>query len=101
MVPEKFGPQEIWSPRIWGPKKFGPCMKMPHNDFHAGTNFFGDHFSYIQRFSITDSVHELTIGHRRRISMPKFEQKRSSLVIIVAQISTTAAAAVIEHHMQP
>ena len=63
-----------------------------------GFNNSGKGFSPSKRFSITDSVPELTIGHRRRISMPKFEQKRSSLVIIVAQISTTA---VIEHHMQP
>ena len=90
---------------IFGGTKFlgaqtsrGPNFLGPKNV--RGPDGVGDHFSYSQRFSITDSVHELTIGHRRRISMPKFEQKRSSLVIIVAQISTTAAAA-IEHHMQP
>ena len=46
MVPKKFGPREIWSPRNLGHRKFdpknvGPCMKMPYNDFHVGTKFLG------------------------------------------------------------
>ena len=51
--PEKFGPQEIRSPRNLLPKKFGPLkiwslnnllprMKMPYVDFRVGTKFLGD-----------------------------------------------------------
>ena len=35
--PEKFGPREIWTPKNLSIKKFGLCMKMPNNDFLAGT----------------------------------------------------------------
>ena len=55
-APDFFGPREIGAQKNLVPKKFGSCMKTPHNDFHAGANFFtkkvrgpnvcGDHFSY-------------------------------------------------------
>ena len=38
-APDFFGPQEIWTPRNLGPKNVGPCMKLPYDDFHAGTKF--------------------------------------------------------------
>ena len=41
-APDLFGPQEIWAPRNLGPKKLGPCIKMPYNDYHAGTKFLWD-----------------------------------------------------------
>ena len=55
LVPEKFGLQEIWALRNLGPKNVGPCMKMPFNDFNAGT-FLGAQISRGPNFLGTKKV---------------------------------------------
>ena len=61
-APDFFGPKEIWSREIWSPrnlvpKKFGPQeIKMPYNDFHAGSKLLGEQISPGPNFLGTKKV---------------------------------------------
>ena len=56
LVPKKFCPREISSPRSLGPEKFHLCMKIIIQHFHAGTNFRGAQNSRGPNFSGTKKV---------------------------------------------
>ena len=72
MVPGLIWALTFFVPRNLDPKKFGPCMKMPHNDFHAVTNFLWDEVSRAQMRSGTISITAVALSYYVQLFQSEF-----------------------------